>query len=102
MICVALRPIKSHFYPDLHQLQFEMKDVCVSFKALLYVICVLTLRPIKSHFYPDLHQLQFEIEDGVTPEGHRVRYGYDENIFPNYSWRGYAILTDVQVRKLLL
>ncbi|KAK7100839.1 laminin subunit alpha-like isoform X2 [Littorina saxatilis] len=53
-------------------------------------------QPIKSHFYPDLHQLQFEIEDGVTPEGYRVRYGYDETVFPDYSWRGYAITTDVQ------
>ncbi|KAL8590461.1 hypothetical protein ACOMHN_011674 [Nucella lapillus] len=53
-------------------------------------------QPIKSHFYPNLHQLKLEIEDGVTPEGYRVRYGYDNYVFPDYSWRGYAILTDVQ------
>nr|KAG5701572.1 hypothetical protein BaRGS_024822 [Batillaria attramentaria] len=53
-------------------------------------------RPIQSHFYPDLHQLKLEVEDGVTPEGARIRYGYDNRIFPDYSWRGYAILTDIQ------
>ncbi|XP_076440495.1 laminin subunit alpha-like [Babylonia areolata] len=58
-------------------------------------------QPIKSHFYPNLHQLKIEIEDGVTPEGYRVRYGYDTYIFPDYSWRGYAILTDVQPEVLL-
>ncbi|PVD23436.1 hypothetical protein C0Q70_16705 [Pomacea canaliculata] len=58
-------------------------------------------QPIKSHFYPDLHQLKLEIEDGVTPEGAQIRYGYDEYIFPGYSWRGYAILTNVQSEVLL-
>ncbi|KAK6179097.1 hypothetical protein SNE40_011531 [Patella caerulea] len=53
-------------------------------------------QPIKTHFFPDLHQYKYEIEDGMTPEGNTIRYGYDERIFPQYSWRGYAILTQLQ------
>ncbi|XP_071119471.1 laminin subunit alpha-like [Haliotis cracherodii] len=57
--------------------------------------------PIESHFYPDLHQYKYEIEDGTTPEGAQIRYGYDERIFPGYSWRGYAILIDIQPEVVL-
>ncbi|KAL3869382.1 hypothetical protein ACJMK2_042067 [Sinanodonta woodiana] len=53
-------------------------------------------QPISQHFIPSLTQLKFEIEDGKTPEGTKIRYGYDERIFPNYSWRGYAILIPYQ------
>jgi len=45
-----------------------------------------------------LDQLKFEIEDGYTPEGAQVRYGYDDRLFPDFSWRGYAILIPYQVR----
>ncbi|ESO94906.1 hypothetical protein LOTGIDRAFT_144813 [Lottia gigantea] len=58
-------------------------------------------QPIQTHFYPDLHQYKYEIEDGVTPEGQTIRYGYDERIFPSYSWRGYGILTSIQPEVLL-
>ena len=27
-----------------------------------------------------------------------MRYGYDDSIFPGYSWRGYAVLSRIQVR----
>lgn len=57
-------------------------------------------RPIRQHFIPTLDQLKFEIEDGYTPEGARVRYDYDERLFPDFSWRGYAILTPYQVQFL--
>ncbi|XP_059144333.1 laminin subunit alpha-like [Physella acuta] len=53
-------------------------------------------KAITGNFVPTLHQYKFEVEDGVTPEGARIKYGYDENIFPNFSWRGYGILTKVQ------
>ncbi|XP_053393780.1 laminin subunit alpha-like isoform X2 [Mercenaria mercenaria] len=52
--------------------------------------------PIRQHFIPTLDQMKYELEDGYTPEGTQVRYGYDERIFPNFSWRGYAILMNVQ------
>ena len=55
-------------------------------------------RPIRQHFIPTLDQIKYEVEDGVTPEGTQIRYGYDERLFPNFSWRGYAILTRLQVR----
>ncbi|XP_041356694.1 laminin subunit alpha-like [Gigantopelta aegis] len=58
-------------------------------------------KPIDAHYFPTLHQYQFEIEDGLTPEGAKIRYGYDERIFPGYSWRGYAILTGFQPEVLL-
>lgn len=54
-------------------------------------------RPERNHFYPTLQQFKYEIEDGHTPEGSRIRYGFDETFFPNFSWRGYAILTAIQV-----
>lgn len=62
--------------------------------VLLFSFCC---RPIRQHFIPTLDQLKFEIEDGYTPEGARVRYGYDERLFPDFSWRGYAILIPYQV-----
>ncbi|CAL1548003.1 unnamed protein product [Lymnaea stagnalis] len=53
-------------------------------------------KALSGHFVPTLHQYKFEVEDGKTPEGARIRYGYDDRIFPDFSWRGYAILTKVQ------
>ncbi|XP_022314761.2 laminin subunit alpha-like [Crassostrea virginica] len=52
--------------------------------------------PTRNHFYPTLQQFKYEIEDGRTPEGSRIRYGFDDTFFPNFSWRGYAILTAIQ------
>ncbi|GFO21134.1 laminin subunit alpha-3 [Plakobranchus ocellatus] len=53
-------------------------------------------QPLSGYFVPYLHQYKFELEDGLTPEGAKIRYGYDQRIFPDFSWRGYAILTEVQ------
>lgn len=65
---------------------------------ILYVFC----SPTDLHYIPSLHQFIYEIEDGYTPDGSRIRYGFDETIFPDFSWRGYAILNYVQVRKTKL
>ena len=27
----------------------------------------------------------------------RIQFGYDERLFPEYSWRGYAVMSDLQV-----
>jgi hypothetical protein len=45
-------------------------------------------------YVPDLHQLKFEIEDGLTSSGESFRYGFDESVFPGYSWKGYVHLND--------
>lgn len=52
--------------------------------------------PLQTHFYPTLYQHQYEAEDGKTPTRGDVRIGYDENIFPEFSWRGYAIFSELQ------
>lgn len=58
---------------------------------------VFFFRPTDLHFIPSLHQFIYEIEDGYTPDGSRIRYGFQESVFPDFSWRGYAILNYVQV-----
>ncbi|KAK3796923.1 hypothetical protein RRG08_032228 [Elysia crispata] len=57
--------------------------------------------PLTGYFVPDLHQYKFELEDGVTPDGARIRYGYNTTIFPEFSWRGYAILSAYQPEVLV-
>ncbi|KAK9499521.1 hypothetical protein O3M35_002544 [Rhynocoris fuscipes] len=57
-------------------------------------------RPLESHYYPTLHQLKYEVEDGYIDDGGddlvAVRYGVDDKIFSNYSWKGYAVFTHYQ------
>jgi laminin, alpha 3/5 len=43
-------------------------------------------------YIPDLHQLKFEIEDGFTDNGKSVRYNFDDESFPNFSWKGFVNL----------
>ncbi|XP_015919728.2 laminin subunit alpha isoform X1 [Parasteatoda tepidariorum] len=57
--------------------------------------------PLQTHFFPTLFQHQFEIEDGRTPVGTQVRYGYEESVFPRFSWRGYAVFSSIQKEVLL-
>ncbi|XP_069076126.1 laminin subunit alpha-3 isoform X1 [Pleurodeles waltl] len=53
-------------------------------------------QPEKNFFFPDLHHMKFEIEDGTGPNGRGVRFGYDPQEFPNFSWRGYAKMNAFQ------
>lgn len=53
-------------------------------------------QPLQAHFYPGLYQFQYEAEDGKTPTGGDVRFGYEDNVFPGFSWRGYAIFNALQ------
>ncbi|KAI5729364.1 hypothetical protein M8J76_001799 [Diaphorina citri] len=53
-------------------------------------------QPLQAHYYPTLHHYQFEIEDGHTPAFSPVRFGFDNNTFPNFSWRGYAVFSPLQ------
>ncbi|XP_069958976.1 laminin subunit alpha isoform X2 [Cherax quadricarinatus] len=53
-------------------------------------------QPLQLHYFPTLYQLKFEAEDGHTPHNTAVRFAYDEEVFPNYSWRGYAVFSEIQ------
>lgn len=55
-------------------------------------------RPAQDHYLPDLHHLRLELEEAATPEGHAVRFGFNPLEFENFSWRGYAQMTPIQVR----
>ncbi|XP_057663543.1 laminin subunit alpha [Diorhabda carinulata] len=51
--------------------------------------------PLQAHYFPTLYQYQYEVEDGRTPENSKVRYEHNENVFANYSWKGYAVFTNL-------
>ncbi|XP_077376606.1 laminin subunit alpha-3-like isoform X1 [Festucalex cinctus] len=53
-------------------------------------------QPAPSYYFPTLHQFKFEVEDGTTPNSRPVRFGYDPQEFPEFSWRGYAELSPAQ------
>ena len=36
------------------------------------------------------------MEDAITPQGTQARYDYDETVFPNFNWKGYANYSDIQ------
>uniref|UniRef100_A0A670IES8 Laminin subunit alpha 3 n=1 Tax=Podarcis muralis TaxID=64176 RepID=A0A670IES8_PODMU len=52
--------------------------------------------PEKDYYLPDLHHMKFEVEDGTSPNGRGIRFGYDLQEFPGFSWRGYAQMSSVQ------
>jgi laminin alpha 3/5 len=56
--------------------------------------------PLPTHYFPTLYQHRYEMEDGRTPEGGQVRYGFDEGLFPGYSWKGFAVFSTIQVHWL--
>lgn len=53
-------------------------------------------QPLRAHYYPTLYQFIHEVEDGQRPVGGDVRIGYDDYLFPGFSWRGYAIYSELQ------
>ncbi|OXB81671.1 UNVERIFIED_CONTAM: hypothetical protein H355_008920 [Colinus virginianus] len=64
--------------------------------VLKHSIAVIKRRPEKNYFFPDLHHMKFEIEDGTTVKGKEIRFGYDPEEFPSFSWRGYARMSSIQ------
>ncbi|XP_011495348.1 PREDICTED: laminin subunit alpha [Ceratosolen solmsi marchali] len=52
--------------------------------------------PMRTQYFPTLHQYQYEAEDGRTPSNRSVRYGFAEDLFPGYSWKGYAVFSPLQ------
>ena len=52
-------------------------------------------RPADGFYMPSMHQLKFEVEDGLTKNRKPVRYEFNRQAFPDYSWRGYVHLNKV-------
>ncbi|XP_037538133.1 laminin subunit alpha-3 [Nematolebias whitei] len=52
--------------------------------------------PAPGYYFPTLHQLKFEAEEGTTPNARPVRFGFNPQEFPEFSWRGYAIMSPAQ------
>ncbi|XP_035761934.1 laminin subunit alpha-3-like [Neolamprologus brichardi] len=52
--------------------------------------------PALGYYFPTLHQLKFEVEDGTSPNSRPVRFGYSSQEFPDFSWRGYAVMSPAQ------
>ncbi|XP_055387187.1 laminin subunit alpha [Condylostylus longicornis] len=57
-------------------------------------------QPLTTHYFPTLYQFQFEYEDGYTPSGAHVRYQYDNEQFPDFSGKGYAVFSGIQNKAL--
>lgn len=57
--------------------------------------------PLQAHYFPTLYQLQYEVEEGRTPLNTPVRYGFEENVFPNYSWKGYAVFSPLLQKEII-
>jgi len=60
-------------------------------------LCMNVSSPIATHYFPTLYHDKYELEDGYTPTGGAVRYGFDSRQFAEYSWRGYAVYSRLQV-----
>lgn len=56
--------------------------------------------PLQLHYFPTLYQYQYEAEDGYTSTRSPVRFGYDQSHFSDFSWRGYAVFSQIQVTVL--
>ena len=52
------------------------------------------------HYFAGLYHDKYELEDGYTAAGGAVRYGFDQRQFDDYSWRGYAVYSRLQVTEV--
>lgn len=57
-------------------------------------------QPLTTHYFPTLFQYQYEYEDGRGPHNEFVRFQYDENIFPGFSKKAYAVFSNLQTEVL--
>ncbi|XP_040910690.1 laminin subunit alpha-3-like isoform X2 [Toxotes jaculatrix] len=71
----------------------EISGMCRCRKNIVGRQCT---EPAPSYYFPTLHQLKFEVEDGTTPNARPVRFGYNPQEFPDFSWRGYAVMSPAQ------
>ncbi|KAM9718848.1 laminin subunit alpha-3-like isoform 1-T1 [Menidia menidia] len=76
----------------------EITGQCLCRKNIVGRRCT---EPAPGFYFPSLHQLKFEVEDGTTPQSRPVRFGYDSEEFPEFSWRGYAIMSPAQPEVIL-
>ncbi|KAM3866222.1 laminin subunit alpha-3-like [Diretmus argenteus] len=76
----------------------EVSGQCQCRKNIVGRTCT---EPAPSYYFPTLHQLKFEVEDGTTPNARPVRFGYDPQEFPEFSWRGYAVMSPAQPEVIL-
>ncbi|XP_029655372.1 laminin subunit alpha [Octopus sinensis] len=58
-------------------------------------------KPLKTYFFPTLHQQKYEIEDGYRPGGGKVYFAFNQRVFPDFSWKGYAIMSEKQPEVLI-
>ncbi|CAI9728190.1 laminin subunit alpha-like [Octopus vulgaris] len=58
-------------------------------------------RPQRGFYFPTLHQHKYEFEDGSQYGGGKAIFAFNEGDFPEFSWRGYAIMSSKQ-RELLV
>ena len=83
------------------------------------IFCFVNHRPTPQHYYPTLLHIKAELEDGTTAptkqgsdvlspdepfssDGSPARFGFEESVFPGYSWRGYAAMSDLQVKGFIM
>ncbi|XP_021120763.1 laminin subunit alpha-3 [Heterocephalus glaber] len=71
----------------------EPHGVC---KCRKHVVGKTCQRAERNYYFPDLHHMKYEIEDGIVPNGKILRFGFDYQEFPRFSWRGYAQMTALQ------
>ncbi|XP_035490124.2 laminin subunit alpha-3 isoform X2 [Scophthalmus maximus] len=71
----------------------EISGRCRCRKNIVGLKCT---EPAPSYYFPTLHQLKFEVEDGTTPNARPVRFGYNPQEFPDFSWQGYAVMSPAQ------
>lgn len=79
-------------------MKIQRKEKFSFLESLTFFFSLFLGRPEKNYFFPDLHHMKFEIEDGTTVKGKEIRFGYDPEEFPSFSWRGYARMSAIQVR----
>ena len=71
-------------------------------------LALYSFRPAALHYFPSLFHIKAEMEDGfvslgpsdsnkASPNPTPVRFGFDEAVFPQFSWRGYAVMSELQV-----
>ena len=105
-------PSASQFYHFLLSLSF-FPSPCLSsltpssFERPVLMLHSILFRPSEGHFSPFLLHIKAEVEDGSpvsgkSPDEFPVRFGFDESVFPGFSWRGYAVVSDLQVSNYLI
>ncbi|MEQ2157332.1 hypothetical protein GOODEAATRI_000720 [Goodea atripinnis] len=77
-----------------------LMDAPVGHKPHRYLLCMSAANGSNHCFLVShadyLHHLKFEIEEGTMLDGRPVRFGYNLLEFADFSWRGYAQMSQIQ------